>query len=152
MSQPPLQNCPQERDSKNCLELSCKHDETKGCATTVMRDLYRVISVRRSKFLFWKPWSNQRLTRTLQKPWRKPNHFLYQRYPYTPFQGLTALQAMHVSRVIRGRLVHILIDSGSTHNFLNSKFARKLDYCKVPSPTFRVMLATESAYNAMRFT
>lgn len=55
--------------------------------------------------------------------------------------GITTLQAMHVSGVIRGRLVHILIDSGSTHNFLNSKFARKLDYCKVPSPTFRVMVA-----------
>ena len=57
--------------------------------------------------------------------------------------GVTTLQAMRVSRVICGRLVHILIDSGSTHNFVNSKFARKLDCCKVPSPAFRVMMANE---------
>ena len=55
--------------------------------------------------------------------------------------GVTILQAMRVSGLIRGRLVHILINSGSTHNFVNSKFARKLDCCKVPSPTFRVMVA-----------
>lgn len=78
--------------------------------------------------------------------------FLVPEISLHPLSGFNRLQAMHVSRVIRGRLVHILIDSGSTHNFLNSKFARKLDYCKVPSPTFRVMLATESAYNVMRFT
>ena len=55
--------------------------------------------------------------------------------------GVTTLQAMRVNGVICGRLVHILIDSGSTHNFVNSKFARKLDRCKFPSPTFRVMVA-----------
>ena len=56
---------------------------------------------------------------------------------------VTTLLAMRVSRVTYGRLVHILIDSGSTHNFVNSKFARKLDCCKVPSPAFRVMMANE---------
>ena len=55
--------------------------------------------------------------------------------------GVTILQAMRMSGLIRGRLVHILIDSGSTHNFVNSKFARKLDSCKVPSPNFQVMVA-----------
>ena len=57
--------------------------------------------------------------------------------------GVTTLQAMCVNGVICGKLVHILINSGSTHNFVNSKFARKLDCCKVPSPTFRVMVANE---------
>ena len=54
---------------------------------------------------------------------------------------VTTLLAMRVSRVTYARLVHILIDSGSTHNFVNSKFARKVDCCKAPSPTFRVMVA-----------
>ena len=48
---------------------------------------------------------------------------------------------MRVIGSIHGRKLHILIDSGSTHNFVNSKFAVKLGCCKVPAQVFRVNVA-----------
>ena len=50
-------------------------------------------------------------------------------------------QTMHVRGMIQGKPLHILIDSGSTHNFVNLKFARRMDCCKAPAPTFQVMVA-----------
>lgn len=48
---------------------------------------------------------------------------------------------MRVHGMIQGKPLHILIDSGSTHNFVNFKFARKMGCCKVPAPAFQVMVA-----------
>ena len=50
-------------------------------------------------------------------------------------------QTMRVVGSIDGRKLHILIDSGSTHNFVNARFAAKLGCCKVPARGFRVTVA-----------
>ncbi|KAL4608000.1 hypothetical protein ACB092_09G215900 [Castanea dentata] len=54
--------------------------------------------------------------------------------------GVDTPQTMHVRGMIHGKPLHILIDSGSTHNFVNFKFSRKMGCCKVPAPAFRVMV------------
>ena len=50
-------------------------------------------------------------------------------------------QTMRVVGSIHGRNLHILIDSGSTHNFVNANFTVKLGCCKVPAREFRVNMA-----------
>ena len=60
-------------------------------------------------------------------------------------------QTMHVRGMIQGKPLHILIDSGSTHNFVNFKFARKMGCCKVPAPAFHVMVANGNSCNVMKF-
>uniref|UniRef100_A0A2N9GUD5 Uncharacterized protein n=1 Tax=Fagus sylvatica TaxID=28930 RepID=A0A2N9GUD5_FAGSY len=48
---------------------------------------------------------------------------------------------MRVVGSIDGRKLHILIDSGSTHNLVNARFVVKLGCCKVPALGFRVNVA-----------
>ena len=55
--------------------------------------------------------------------------------------SISTPQTMRVLGSIHGRKLHILIDSGSTHNFVNSKFVVKLGCCKVPAQVFRVNVA-----------
>ena len=47
--------------------------------------------------------------------------------------GVSTPQTMQVVGSIDGPKLHILIDSGSTHNFVNARFAAKLRCCKVPA-------------------
>lgn len=48
---------------------------------------------------------------------------------------------MRISGLIDGRRLHILIDSGSTHNFVNSRVAKKLRCRPVTTSAFEVMVA-----------
>ncbi|XP_074300862.1 uncharacterized protein LOC141632195 [Silene latifolia] len=61
--------------------------------------------------------------------------------------GNDAYQIMRVTGKVRGNSLHILIDSGSTHNFLDENTARKLG-CKItPSYPVAVSVANgESLY------
>ena len=53
---------------------------------------------------------------------------------------ISTLQTMRVVGTIRGQRLLVLIDSGSTHNFVNVKFAKKMRCDKVAAPTFQVMV------------
>lgn len=55
--------------------------------------------------------------------------------------GVSSPQTMCVIGIINGRPLHILIDSGSSHNFVSLKFAKRMGCCKTISPAFAVMLA-----------
>lgn len=48
---------------------------------------------------------------------------------------------MRISGLIDGRRLHILIESGSTHNFVNSRVAKKLRCRPVTTSAFEVMVA-----------
>ena len=48
---------------------------------------------------------------------------------------------MRVTGLIKGRRLHILIDGGSTHNFVGRKFAKRMECCKAPAAAFQVMVA-----------
>ena len=50
-------------------------------------------------------------------------------------------QTMRVVGTVRGRQLHVLIDSWSTHNFVNANFAKKMGCDKVAAPAFQVMVA-----------
>ena len=55
--------------------------------------------------------------------------------------GVNTPQMMRVTGMIHGRKLHILIDSGSTHNFVSLRFAKRMNCCKAPAPVFQVMVA-----------
>ncbi|XP_075655178.1 uncharacterized protein LOC142625395 [Castanea sativa] len=55
--------------------------------------------------------------------------------------GVSSPQTMRLTWIINGRPLHILIDSGSTHNFVSLKFAKRMGCCKTASPAFVVMVA-----------
>ena len=55
--------------------------------------------------------------------------------------GVSSPQTIRVTGIINGRPLHILIDSGSTHNFVSLKFAKRMGCCKTASPAFAVMVA-----------
>lgn len=49
--------------------------------------------------------------------------------PYISVNALTGLKTFHTMRIIgfvRGKPIHILVESGSTHNFLDLAIAKKL--------------------------
>ena len=48
---------------------------------------------------------------------------------------------MRVIGLIRGKKLHILIDSGSTHNFVSLKFTKRMGYYTTPALAFQVMVA-----------
>ena len=48
---------------------------------------------------------------------------------------------MRVTGLIKGRRLYILIDSGSTHNFVGRKFSKRMECCKAPTAAFQVMVA-----------
>ena len=41
----------------------------------------------------------------------------------------------------------MLIDSGSTHNFIHYKLAKDINYCVYPTPEFQVMIADGGTIN-----
>ena len=41
----------------------------------------------------------------------------------------------------------MLIDSGSTHNFIHYKLAKDINYCVYPTPEFQVMIANGGTIN-----
>ena len=59
--------------------------------------------------------------------------------------GISTPNTMRVCGTTNGKQVHILIDSGSTHNFVNSNFARKLECHSIIAPPFQVQVANGEA-------
>nr|POE82991.1 hypothetical protein CFP56_14267 [Quercus suber] len=55
--------------------------------------------------------------------------------------GVSTPQTMPVIGLIRGRRLYILIDNGSTHNFVSLKFAKQMGCSTTPAPAFQVMVA-----------
>jgi predicted aspartyl protease len=55
--------------------------------------------------------------------------------------GADTLDTMTVSGWLHGKKLHILIDSGSTHNFINSKIAKKMGCRTISALTFHVEVA-----------
>ena len=55
--------------------------------------------------------------------------------------GNTGFQTMRINCHVGKKTIHILIDSGSTHNFLDDKLARKLGYKLEPVPAQFVTIA-----------
>ena len=55
--------------------------------------------------------------------------------------GIATPYTMRVTGLIDGRQLHILIDNGSTHNFVNSRVAKKLRCRLVTTSVFEVMVA-----------
>ncbi|KAK8951688.1 hypothetical protein KSP39_PZI004152 [Platanthera zijinensis] len=64
--------------------------------------------------------------------------------PQVSFHALTGLTHFHTMRVIasyQGKPISILIDSGSTHNFIDEKAAARLQCKLTPIPMFNVAIA-----------
>ena len=64
--------------------------------------------------------------------------------PSISLQAMCGITATHTTRLmgfIHNQPVNILVDSGSTHNFINGKFARKLKLESQDSRSFDVLVA-----------
>ena len=58
--------------------------------------------------------------------------------------GITTPQTLKIEGYIKKKKVIVLIDSGSTHNFIHSKIAKDLNCFIYPAPEFQVMVANGS--------
>lgn len=58
--------------------------------------------------------------------------------------GTVDYRTMRVKRSIKGKMVHVLVDSGSTHNFMDVNVARKLGIQLETIPSFFVVVANGS--------
>jgi hypothetical protein len=56
-------------------------------------------------------------------------------------------QTLKIQGYIKNKKVTILIDSGSTHNFINYKVAKDLNCFVYPTPEFQVMIADGGTIN-----
>ena len=55
--------------------------------------------------------------------------------------GITTPQTLKIEGYIKKKKVIVLIDSGSTHNFIHSKIAKDLNCFIYPAPEFQVMVS-----------
>jgi hypothetical protein len=57
------------------------------------------------------------------------------------FTGINTPQTLKIQGYIKNKKVIVLIDSGSTHNFINYKLEKDLNCFIFPTPEFQVMIA-----------
>jgi hypothetical protein len=50
-------------------------------------------------------------------------------------------QTLKIQGYLKNKKVTILIDSGSTHNFINYKLEKYINFFVYPAPEFQVMIA-----------
>jgi hypothetical protein len=56
-------------------------------------------------------------------------------------------QTLKIEGYIKKKKVIVLIDSGSTHNFIHYKLAKDLNFFVYPAPEFQVMIADGRTIN-----
>jgi hypothetical protein len=61
-------------------------------------------------------------------------------------QGLTGPQQLRLLGYVKRRIVHILVDPGATHNFINRPLANSLGLAEVEVPPLEVTVADCSSY------
>ena len=66
---------------------------------------------------------------------------------YNALAGITTPQTPKMEGYIKKKKVIVLIDSGSTHNFIHSKIAKNLNCFIYPTPEFQVMVAEGNTIN-----
>jgi hypothetical protein len=64
--------------------------------------------------------------------------------------GITTPQTLKIEGYIKKKKVIVLIDLSSTHNFINSKIAKDLNFFIYPAPKFQVMVADGKTINCTR--
>ena len=64
--------------------------------------------------------------------------------------GITTPQTLQVEGHIKNKKVIMLIDSGSTHNFIHCKLAKELNCFLHPALEFQVMVANGGTINFSR--
>jgi hypothetical protein len=61
--------------------------------------------------------------------------------------GIITPQTLNIEGYIKKKKVIVLIDSGSTHNFIHYKLAKDFNYFVYPAPEFQVMIANRGTIN-----
>ena len=64
--------------------------------------------------------------------------------------GINTPQTLKIEGYIKKKKVIVLIDSGSTHNFIHYKLAKDLNFFVYPVPEFQVMIADGGTINCSR--
>jgi hypothetical protein len=64
--------------------------------------------------------------------------------------GINTPQTINIKGYIKNKKVIMLIDSGSTHNFINSKLEKLLNSFAFPTPNFQLMIADGGTINCSR--
>jgi hypothetical protein len=64
--------------------------------------------------------------------------------------GIRTPQTLKIEGYIERKKVIVLIDSGSTHNFVHYKFSKALNFFVYPTPEFQVMIADGGTINCSR--
>jgi hypothetical protein len=66
------------------------------------------------------------------------------------FIGINTQQTLKIQGYIEKKKVTMLIDFGSTHNFINYKLAKDLNCFVFPAPEFQVMIVDGGSINCSR--
>jgi hypothetical protein len=61
--------------------------------------------------------------------------------------GINTPQTLKIEGYIKKKNIIVLIDSGSTHNFIHYKLAKYLNFFVYPAPEFEVMIADGGTIN-----
>jgi len=64
--------------------------------------------------------------------------------------GITTHQTLKIGGNIKKKKVIVLIDSGSTHNFIHCNIAKELNFFLCPTPECQVMVANGRTINFSR--
>jgi len=65
-------------------------------------------------------------------------------------EGIITPQIVKIEGHIKKKKVIVLIDSGSTHNFMRCKIAKELNCFLYPTPKYQVMVANGGTINYSR--
>ena len=69
---------------------------------------------------------------------------------YNALAGITTPQTLKIEGHIKNKNVIVLIDLGSTHNFIRCKVAKELNCFLYPTPECQVMVANGGTINCSR--
>ena len=61
--------------------------------------------------------------------------------------GINNTQTLNIEEYIKNKKVTMLIDYGSTHNFIHCKLAKVLNFFVYPTPEFQVMIVDGGTIN-----
>ena len=61
--------------------------------------------------------------------------------------GITTLETIKIEGHINKKKLIVLIDSGSTHNFIHCEIAKELNFFLYPAPECQVMIANVGTIN-----
>ena len=125
--------------TNGCLGMRCNANVHKGCGFIATKNSQLRTSARNLSCYCWKTiWTFKVVLKKRKENQQQQRMIGTQRYPFHALMRWSTSNKMRVKAQIGDHILMALIDNGSTHNFMSTKVAKKLQLSAIPTTTFLV--------------